>query len=121
MRKELERLGTDKRYRFRARVSDFGARRTCFGMYTVNMILLTDISLVENGKRVTDHVWFTAGKIWKGFEKGTVVEFDARVAEYVKGYKRSVFDYKLSHPTKIANCVSTQDGYKSDDTVLAAN
>ena len=67
-----------------------------------------------NGKKVTDHIWFS---MTKGFEKlgelteGDPIQFDARVKEYIKGYngyreetrweKPVEKDYKLNNPTKI--------------------
>ncbi|MGC3946508.1 MAG: hypothetical protein QM762_18620 [Chryseolinea sp.] len=78
--------------------------------YSETTILLKDIK-DETGKIVTDHLWFT---MTKGFEAlgtltaGDVIEFEARVTDYRKGYvnrrinvnQRSV-DYKLSRPTKM--------------------
>jgi hypothetical protein len=66
----------------------------------------------DTGKVVADHLWFTKTK---GFEalgslkNGDVIEFEARVTNYRKGYvnrkigvnQRSV-DYKLSRPTKLS-------------------
>lgn len=73
-------------------------------------VLLKDIKN-KNGDVVSDHLWFN---LTKGFEKlqlkkGDVVQFDARVKEYYKGYKGyrdDIYkpiekDYKLSYPTKI--------------------
>ena len=78
--------------------------------YSETTILLKDIR-DETGNVVTDHLWFT---MTKGFEAlgalttGDVIEFEARVTDYKKGYvnrsikvnQRSV-DYKLSRPTKM--------------------
>lgn len=101
MRTELERLGTDKRYRFRAKITKTGSRTTCYGMYCIPMVLLTHVILVETGRHVTDHLWFTLGKCWEPYKIGEWVEFDARVGEYVKGYYKDMLDYKLNNPTKI--------------------
>ena len=62
-------------------------------------------------KLVSEHLWFN---LIKSFEKldlreNDIVQFDARVKKYEKGYKGyrdDVYkpietDYKLSHPTKI--------------------
>jgi hypothetical protein len=74
-------------------------------------LLLKDIRDVATGELVTDHLWFN---LTKGFEAiqplsgGTVIQFDARVKPYEKGFvnwrqsiDERVTDYKLSHPTKI--------------------
>jgi len=73
-------------------------------------VLLVDIR-DSNGKLICDHLWFN---MTKGFEvlgtmrEGDVIQFEARVKEYKKGYvnrragiDQSRSDYKLSHPTKI--------------------
>ena len=68
------------------------------------------IKSVRENTIVTDHHWFA---YTKGFEKiqlkeGAMIEFEARVKTYKKGYvnhKLSInkrkSDYKLSHPTNI--------------------
>lgn len=84
-------------------------------------VLLKDIKN-KNGDVVSDHLWFN---LTKGFEKlqlkeGDVVQFDARVKEYYKGYKGyrdDIYkpiekDYKLSHPTKIKKVWINQLFYK---------
>lgn len=65
---------------------------------------------MDTGAVLADHLWFS---FTKGFEKlglkeGVVLEFDARVRDYSKGYVNKKYginnrrqDYKLSHPTKI--------------------
>jgi hypothetical protein len=85
------------------------ATKTSFG-YTKKTLLLVDLK-DSKGVVITDHLWFN---LTKGFERlglvvGDIVQFDARVKEYVKGYqghrwdvdKPVEIDYKLSHPTKI--------------------
>jgi len=75
-------------------------------------ILLVDIK--NNGTLMTDHIWFP---LTKGFQslgpltEGQKVMFDARVGEYVKGYKGGreddfcehpiEEDYKLKNPSNI--------------------
>jgi hypothetical protein len=78
--------------------------------YSEETILLKNIMDTETNKLVADHVWFSLSK---GFEKislveGMILEFEARVKEYKKGYvsknlkiNNRATDYKLSHPTKI--------------------
>lgn len=65
-------------------------------------VLLKDIR-DEYGNIVADHLWFNKTK---GFEElflieGEIVSFDARVDDYLKGYKKDGYDYKLSRPTKV--------------------
>jgi hypothetical protein len=85
-------------------------KKTNWKGYSESTILLKDIR-DESGKVVTDHLWFS---MTRGFEAlgtlttGDVIEFEARVTDYKKGYvnkrihvnQRSV-DYKLSRPTKM--------------------
>lgn len=108
MRKHLEdKVGLRKK--FRAVFTRFGKKVNYQG-YTDTTILLTHLTDAETNALVSDHHWFA---FTKGFEEvtlkeGDIVEFEARVKIYQKGYvnrklsinnKRS--DYKLSHPTKI--------------------
>ena len=65
----------------------------------------------QSGKEVCDHLWFnlTKGFASLNLKGGELVEFRARVKEYVKGYQGRRYDvdvpveadYKLSHPTKL--------------------
>jgi hypothetical protein len=59
---------------------------------------------------LAEHLWFTCGKWSFGLAPGDVVEFDARVGDYVKGYqgrREDVYDvpvsrdWKLQRPTKV--------------------
>lgn len=108
MRKQLA-ADKGQRKKFSATFERIGKKVNYKG-YTEETILLKSIVDFETKKVVADHVWFS---YTKGFEKlsltpGVMVEFEARVKEYKKGYvnkalglnKRAV-DYKLSHPTKI--------------------
>jgi hypothetical protein len=108
MRKNLEdKIG--QRKKFRAVFSRFGKKINYSG-YTDITVLLTNILDIQTNSVVTDHHWFG---FTKGFEKaqlkeGALIEFEARVKMYKKGYvnrKLSInkrqLDYKLSHPTHI--------------------
>ena len=109
MRKELAKQ-EGLRKKFSATVSRFGAKVNYNG-YKEETILLKNIIDLENNKRVAEHVWFT---YTKGFQEarlkeGSVIEFEARVKQYTKGYVNRRYginnkstDYKLSHPTKIS-------------------
>ncbi len=108
MRKNLQdKVGLRKK--FRALFTRFG-KKVNYNGYTDITILLTEIVDAETSLVVTNHHWFA---YTKGFEKvalkeGAMIEFDARVKIYKKGYvnrKLSInkrqSDYKLSHPTNI--------------------
>jgi hypothetical protein len=98
-----------KRKKFRA-IFERTGKKTNFKGFSEDTVLLKNIVDVETNKVVADHVWFG---YTRGFERallteGVIIEFEARVKEYTKGYvnrklnfnSRAV-DYKLSHPTKI--------------------
>jgi hypothetical protein len=98
------------RKRFRATFIRFG-RKTNFHGYSDQTLLLKKVLEVETNTILTDHIWFS---YTKGFEKvnlqpGTVVEFEARIKVYTKGYLNRTrrmdnrkTDYRLSHPTRIS-------------------
>jgi len=74
-------------------------------------VLLKDIR-TPDGTPICDHLWFNLTRQFASLNltPGDVVQFDARVREYEKGYKgrrEDVYvpieiDYKLSHPTKVS-------------------
>jgi len=107
MRQELARM-EDMRAIFTGTFARFGEKNGYKGpMPTVLLKNVCD----ESGREVTGHLWFnlTKGFASLNLQGGELVEFRARVKEYVKGYKgrrEDVYapveaDYKLSHPTKV--------------------
>jgi len=79
---------------------------------TEHTALLQNVTDAETGAVVTDHLWFN---LTKGFEAldlaaGDIVEFDARVTSYTKGYRGrrawetgeawTATDWHLSRPTR---------------------
>jgi hypothetical protein len=108
MRKVLASQAGERK-QFRAVFSRLG-KKTNFKGYREDTILLNDVREAESLRIVTDHIWFSYTKAFEKIKltEGCVVEFEARVKEYTKGYvskrynlsKRTV-DFKLSHPTKI--------------------
>lgn len=108
MRKELEKI-EDERLTFIGKFERYGTKTSY--RYTKKTLLLKDIKKVDDNKFMTDHLWFNLTKQFEALGdlgQGDVVQFDARVKEYVKGYvnrreyidEREI-DYKLSHPTKV--------------------
>lgn len=84
-------------------------RKAGFKGYSQETILLKEIIDLELGKVVTDHVWLNLTKGFEqiGIKEGMIIEFEARIKEYTKGYVNTRYkidnqkkDYKLSHPTK---------------------
>jgi hypothetical protein len=107
MRKELKSID-GKRIRFRAVVERFG-KKTNYHGYPESTILFKNVTRTDTSKQVTDHIWFTVGKTIEVLElqPGDIVEFDARVGDYVKGYVNNreyiddrTLDYKLNRPTR---------------------
>ncbi len=108
MRKELAKE-EGKRKKFKAVFVRLGKKMNFKG-YTEETILLKNVVDLESNKVVADHVWFgyTKGFLQITPTEGVVLEFEARVKEYTKGYvnkgyqiDHSKTDFKLSHPTKI--------------------
>jgi hypothetical protein len=99
----------DERKTFRAQYSKIGKKKNYRG-YSEDTILLTNIIDISTNEKITDHVWFTFSKSFDALnlQIGDVIEFDARIKGYKKGYvskalgiNQRTSDYKLSHPTKI--------------------
>lgn len=110
MRKELAALAGERK-KFRATFSRLG-KKINFKGYSEDTILLTEVRDALTNQVVTGHVWFSYSKAFERvtLTEGTVIEFEARIKEYEKGYvnKRArinnkVKDFKLSHPTRIKN------------------
>jgi hypothetical protein len=108
MRKSLAKEEGERK-KFRAKFVRIGKKINYKG-HSEETILLKNICDASSGKLLTDHVWFS---YTQGFQKvqlkeGCVIEFEARVKKYSKGYvnKKLGFnnestDFKLSNPTKI--------------------
>ena len=107
MRKNLKSI-LGIRSRFTATVEQFGTKSSFKGK-PLKTILLIDVYYINNEK-VADHLWMTCGKWSKNIKVGDKIAFDARVSEYIKGYKGyrdDVYgkpitkDYRLERPTKV--------------------
>lgn len=103
------------RRKFRGTFVRYGQKSGYRG--TLTTILLTTIEDVTSHKVVTDHLWFTMGKRFKALtlKDGDLVEFDARVTTYYKGYRGDrddevhpiELDYRLSFPTNLKKANGT--------------
>ena len=109
MRKKLKQLN-EIRARFRGTFVRAGMKNGYKGMLPT--IMLKNVENIETKEIVTEHLWFNLTKGFSALDlkEGEIVEFDARVKSYTKGYmgyrddiydKPVEYDYKLSHPTKI--------------------
>lgn len=111
MRTNLMKLGSARRHRFSARIGRFGTKTNWNG-YPEKTVCLQDVKTVDDGQTRTDHLWFTFGRTWEMLNPqiGDIIEFDARVGEYSKGYwdDRS-WDYKLNRPTNMVIVQAAQE------------
>jgi hypothetical protein len=107
MREKLKEInGT--RLRFRAVVEAFGKKPSFRGL-PKDTILLKDVRRGDTNEEVADHCWMTVGKTiaQQNLQIGDLVQFDARVDTYWKGYvnhregiDERTLDYKLSRATQ---------------------
>ncbi len=115
MRKELSKIN-NVRTLFFATVSRFGTKKNWNG-FPEPTIMFSDIKTAD-GKKVTDHIWFTVGKRIdrQNLCVGDNVSFNARVKPYTKGYvnyregindRRK--DYRLSNITNIQKIKKTEE------------
>lgn len=105
MRKELKKYN-GQRLSVTAIFERFGSKNGWHAPQKT--ILLKDIKYGD--ELLTDHIWFTCGKTFESLDlvQGDVIQFDARVNSYTKGYqgyREDVYsyvgkDYRLTHPTK---------------------
>ena len=113
MRENLKKID-GLRKEFTGTFVRFG-KKTNFG-YPKTTVLLENVSCTADKRINCDHLWFNLTKEFEkiGLQEGDVIRFQARVKEYLKGYKGHRYDdeeylnehpieadYKLSHPTKV--------------------
>ena len=113
MREKLSTIN-EVRKRFTGTFVRFGEKKN-FNGFTEKTLLIEKIKEAGTTKILTDHIWFNYTQSFAdaGFLKsGDLLEFDARVKAYSKGYVNSQLkinlrtqDYKLSHPTKVVRIV----------------
>ncbi|MGL5295604.1 MAG: hypothetical protein ACRDAO_01465 [Culicoidibacterales bacterium] len=81
-----------------AKIMRFGERRNSFD--ETKTVLLTDITLVETGELLTDHLWTTYTVNFQSlapYNSGEVICFEAKVMPYNKtSYGRSIRDFRLT-------------------------
>lgn len=110
MRSKLKSIGSEDRHTFTGTFKRTGWKSGYRG--DVQTVLLLNVK-DSKGNVVTSHLWFN---LTRGFEsanpmEGDIIQFDARVDSYYKGYmgyREDVYkpiekDYKLSRPTKVVN------------------
>ncbi|QSZ66155.1 hypothetical protein RJ40_00890 [Methanofollis aquaemaris] len=100
MRTKLQPL-QGKRVRFTATFGEYGTYRK-HGV-TGKSILLHDLR-DRSGKILADHIWinYPAGFDAVGtFQKGDLVEFTAKVDEYLHGYRGQKIEDRLARPPTI--------------------
>jgi len=112
VRENLKKIN-GKRKTFTGVFERFGTKNNNFAGYQQKTVLLKNIKSRSGKEFFAEHVWFNYTKEFAklNLKEGDKVMFDARVREYIKGYrghreevqweKPIEKDYKLSHPTKI--------------------
>ena len=105
MREQLAPLLGEKSV-FTATFKRFGWRKF-MGQYVAKTLLLVDVK-DEDGKMVTDHLWFKCGKGFDrlGLKRGDTVQFHARVGTYSKG---DGYDYHLEYPEQLRKVDQAQE------------
>ena len=109
MREDLKRLGNEKRHTF---TGIFVRNGTKSGFKApLETVLLKDVRHADTDQIVTDHLWFNNTKGFNSLDlvPGDIVQFDARVGQYTRGYfgrREDVYvpvstDYHLERPTKV--------------------
>jgi hypothetical protein len=108
MRKKLQKIDGIRKT-FTGKFIRFG-RKNGFKS-AINTVLLIDVYSIGDNQKVSDHLWFNLTKGFRSLKlrPGNLIQFDARVLIYEKGYKGRKkdidapvsLDYKLSHPTKV--------------------
>jgi hypothetical protein len=95
-----------ERLRFSAKASRFGSRVGHDGR-TVRTIMLSEVHEAGSDAVLTEHLWLDRGKWSAELKIGDRFEFDARVANYIKGPVRGkqlyelAIDWQLQRPTRV--------------------
>ena len=118
MRSELKAVGLGEKHTFTAEFVKYSYKMSR-AKVPIRTLLFQNIKN-EEGKIVADHIWFmTTNEFDKfKFHYGNVVQFDAYIGEYVKGYfgtrkdrnhnhKKMALDYNLSCPSQIKKLCNT--------------
>ncbi len=110
------------RSRFHATFERFG-KKSGYKVPWLLTLLLVDVKRVDDGSVVTDHAWMNYGKQFGSLDlhAGDVVEFDARVGMYQKGYSEDDednpfrFDYRLERPTRMEKVGRAEGDFTIDE------
>lgn len=97
-----------KRLKFQGVVKRIGTRSSFKGP-DLETILVKNITLADRDTVICDHVWLTKRKRLAEVKAGDIIQFEARVGKYLKGYKGHRFDvykptqidYRLDRPSKV--------------------
>jgi hypothetical protein len=117
MRTDLANLEGERR-RFRAMVEEFGVARSG----KKETILLVDVRRADDLETiVADHLWVRKGASFAGVSLGDVIEFDAEVERYEKGYVNFVrgidettVDYRLTKPANVRVITAGDSNLKTE-------
>lgn len=111
MREKLADL-KNTRKTYTAFFERYGVRKL-FGKFEALTLLFSDIKNSDN-ELMSQHIWLNSNKSFEkiNFVRGDIVQFEARVIEYEKGYRRYkgndpklkqyvIKDFKLAYPSKV--------------------
>lgn len=107
MRENLAKINTQRIF-VTARVSRFGSKTNYHG-FSEATIYLVDLKNLD-GENLTNYIWFSVGKIISKMclKEQEIIQFEARVSPYCKGYFKDTLDFKLNNISKIKRLVDSQ-------------
>ena len=107
MRKPLKKMNGERKT-FIGTFEQYGSKK--YAVTYQRTALLKNIKDI-NGRDISDHAWIPGTNEFDLLNKGDVVQFSAKIKEYVKGYwdikkgidiiKSFEKDYKFDEPTKV--------------------
>lgn len=65
-------------------------------MYPRNTLMISEVK--HDDMIISDHLWFVLTKFWKRVKVGDIIEFNATVHTYKKGYKGKSIKYQIKKP-----------------------
>lgn len=98
-----------KRLRFEGVVQRTGFHTVYRGL-DLHTLLVKNIKIADRKTIICDHIWLTEEIHLEGMEAGDIIQFDATVTTYYKGYKGRRWDvydspieldYRLDQPTEV--------------------
>jgi hypothetical protein len=122
MRKDLA-PHFNKRTRFCGTFIKYGQKNGYKGRLEQTVLLINIIEITNPTIILTDHLWFnyTKGFSVLNLQSGDIIEFNARVDVYQKGYSEDSednpfrLDYRLTYPRNIKIVGKAEDDFSEND------